>query len=234
MIGFKLASSPIGRSLCGCWRGSRVSRGWERCLDDELKSSHAITLEKFTLSWHIKYVPTEISHHPGFSSIWGKAGDILSFETTGLAAKNEIQWLLFWCVIRSDRHLPFNLIQQRLLQPEPDSRTNYSGRQISLQQEETEPGSYMGTLLLMAGRWKADEKSRQYVLSIVGATRSPTSADTGNKHGNVSHPLLFTWRLAANERTASPDSRCVIHFITSHAGPGLFKGVRADPDTAFR
>lgn len=75
-----------------------------------------------------------------------------------------------------------------------------------------------GVLLLMAGRRKEDKKGKQSIFSLVGAARSQTSTDTENRHGNITQPLLLSWRLAATERTTSPDSRCVIRFITGHAG----------------
>lgn len=146
LIEFKLASSPTGLSLWGCWRGSRVSRGWERCLDDELKSSHAITnppLEKSTLIWCAKGVLTE-----NFS-IWGKVGDhfyfySLSFETTELATtityKDHFLKMYYCGQVSNVFYLTWfnsvcckkNCLFAPHRQPVPDPHRAYRGRQISL------------------------------------------------------------------------------------------------------
>lgn len=153
---------------------------------------------------------------------------VLSFETAELAAKIRHNGHFFSVVIRYQTDIFhstwFNSVcYSRSLTPEQAAVAGKSpfNRKKQNQAHLGGPSRW----------WLAGERTTKRA-SNLHSQQTPT--DTGNKDGNVTHPLLFTWRRAATERMTSLDSRCVIHFITSHAGPGLFKGVRADPDTAFR
>lgn len=155
------------------------------------------------------------------------------FETTELAAEIRPNGHIFGVVTRCQTDIFLSTFCFKALIPK---QATAAGR-ISLQQEETEPGSSWETLLLMASRREDGGLSNLYSHQQVLPAAEPQPIQA-YKHGSVPHPPLFTWRLAAAERTTiTGQQMCHPLYHPSHRSKGhggSFKGVRADPDTAFR